>query len=84
MRLSSVERLGGFAEPAGEAVVDECELQGAFESVEDGLLAGLGILVWRSAYRADFGVGNCHIWQYRDRGGGGGFGWGFGEVGLTI
>ena len=63
VRLSSVERLGGFAEPAGEAVVDECELQGAFEGVEDGLLAGLGILVWRSAYRADFGVGDCHIWQ---------------------
>ena len=37
VRLSSIERFGGFAEPAGETVVDECVLQDAFESFEDGL-----------------------------------------------
>ena len=61
VRLSSVQRFGGFAEPAGKAVVDECELQGAFEGVEDGLLAGLGILVWERRTGADFGVGDCHL-----------------------
>lgn len=37
MRLSSIECLGGFAEAAGETVVDEGELEGAFESFVDGL-----------------------------------------------
>ena len=37
VRLSSVQRFGGFAEAAREAVVDECELQGAFEGFVDGL-----------------------------------------------
>ena len=37
VRLSSVECLGGFAEAAGETVVDEGELEGAFESFVDGL-----------------------------------------------
>lgn len=37
MRLSSVERFRGFAEPAREAVVDEGELQDAFEGFEGGL-----------------------------------------------
>lgn len=37
VRLSPVERLGGFAEAAGETVVDEGELQGAFEGFVDGL-----------------------------------------------
>ena len=35
--LSSIERFGGFAEPAGEAVVDEGELQDALEGFESGL-----------------------------------------------
>lgn len=37
VRLAPVERFGGFAEAAGEAVVDEGELQGAFEGFEGGL-----------------------------------------------
>ena len=39
VRLSPVERLGGFAEAAGETVVDEGEFQGAFEGFVDGLVA---------------------------------------------
>ena len=42
VRLSPVERLGGFAEAAGETVVDEGELQGAFEGFVDGLARGGG------------------------------------------
>ncbi len=38
MRLAPVERLGGLAEPAGEAVVDERQLQDAFEGFEGGLV----------------------------------------------
>ena len=37
VRLAPVERLGGFAEPAREAVVDEGEFEGAFEGFEGGL-----------------------------------------------
>lgn len=37
MRLAAVERLGGFAEAAREAVVDEGELEDAFEGFEGGL-----------------------------------------------
>ena len=40
VRLSPVERLGGFAEAAGETVVNEGELQGAFEGFVDGLVGG--------------------------------------------
>ena len=61
VRLSSVQRFGGFAEPAGKAVVNECELQGAFEGVEYGLFAGLGILVCERRSGADFGGGDFHI-----------------------
>ena len=43
MRLSPVERLGGFAEAAGETVVDEGELQGAFEGFVDGLAGRKGL-----------------------------------------
>ena len=47
VRLSPVERLGGFAEAAGETVVDEGELQGPFEGFVDGLAGrkGLELLV---------------------------------------
>ena len=37
VRLSSIERLGGFAEAPGETVVDEGEFEGAFEGFEGGL-----------------------------------------------
>ena len=37
VRLSPVERFGGFAESAGQTVVDEGELEGAFEGFVDGL-----------------------------------------------
>ena len=36
--LSPVERLGRFAESASEAVVDEGELENAFEGFERGLV----------------------------------------------
>ena len=35
--LSSIERFGGFAKAAGEAIVDEGEFQDTFEGFESGL-----------------------------------------------
>ena len=40
--LSSIERFGGFAEAAGEAIVDECEFQDTFEGFESGLRVWFG------------------------------------------
>ena len=46
VRLSPVQRLRGFAEAAGETVVDESEFQGAFEGFVDGLASwGVEMLV---------------------------------------
>lgn len=39
VRLTAVERFGSFPEAAREAVVDESELEHAFEGFEDGHLA---------------------------------------------
>ncbi len=38
MRLTPIERFASFAKTAGEAVVDERELEDAFEGFEDGHL----------------------------------------------
>ncbi len=46
MRLAPVERLGGLAEAAGQAVVDEGELEGAFEGFEGGLVVRWGLVCW--------------------------------------
>lgn len=50
VRLAAVERLGGFAETAGETVVDEGEFEDAFQRFENGHLAR-----WAAA-RGDFNV----------------------------
>lgn len=46
VRLAPVERLGSLAEAAGKAVVDEGELQDAFEGFERGLAVSSRQLTW--------------------------------------
>lgn len=40
--LAAVEGLGGFAQTAGKAVVDQGDLEDSLEGVQDGHAAGLG------------------------------------------
>lgn len=67
VRLAPVERFGGFAEAAGEAVVDEGELQGAFEGFEGGLQGWVWWLVfWRVSFGAGLEVGRWDVTGWRE------------------
>ena len=75
VRLSPVERLGGLAEPPGEAVVDERELQGAFEGFEGSLAGWAALVSGRFVMRWGWGGGGGSFLGWRSKGGGRASGW---------